>query len=456
MTERMVVIGGNATGMSAASQAKRLRGDDLEVIALERGTYTSYSSCGIPYWVAGDVKRCDDLVARTPEEHRRRGIDVRLRTEVERIDLDAGEVAVRDLEAGTASTVGFDQLVLATGARAVRPNLPGIDAAGIHGVAHLDAGAAVLADLDAGVRHAVVVGGGYIGIEMAEALVRRGVQVVVVDRAPEPMGTLDPDMGIRVREAMEGIGMDVRTSTDVLGFTTDDSGRVSGVRLDGGAVPADLVLLGLGVQPEVTLARDAGLPIGDAGGIRTDRRQRVVGHERVWAGGDCVEVYDRVGRGYIAVALGTHANKHGRVIGRNIGGAYASFPGVLGTAVSKVCNLEIGRTGLGEEAAAVAGFDAVAVTIESTTRAGYFPGAAPMWVKLLAERGTGRLLGGQIVGRGEGAAKRIDVVAAALWNDMTVADLADLDLGYAPPFSSVRDPVAIAAGRAASAAASEG
>jgi NADPH-dependent 2,4-dienoyl-CoA reductase/sulfur reductase-like enzyme len=451
MTDRMVVIGGNAAGMSAAAQAKRLRGDDLEVIAFERGSYTSYSSCGIPYWVAGDVKSCEDLVARTPAEHRRRGIDVRLEAEVEAIDPDAGEIAVRG-----AGRVGFDHLVIATGARAVRPRLPGIDAQGVHGVSHLEGGAAVLADLDAGVRRAVVVGGGYIGIEMAEALVRRGVAVVVVDQSPEPMGTLDPDMGARVREAMTGMGMDLRMSTAVAGFATDVAGRVRGVETDGGTVPADLVVLGLGVKPDVTLAKDAGLAIGDAGGIRTDRRQRVVGQERIWAGGDCVEVYDRVARRYVPIALGTHANKHGRVIGRNIGGEYASFPGVVGTAVSKVCDLEIGRTGLGERAAAEAGFDAVAVTIEATTRAGYFPGAAPLWVKLLAERGTGRLLGGQIVGRGEGAAKRIDIVATALWNEMTAADLADLDLAYAPPFSSVWDPVAVAAGRAASAARAQG
>ncbi len=241
-------------------------------------------------------------------------------------------------------------------------------------------------------------------------------------------------------------------STGVSGFSTDGDGRVSGVDTDAGTLPADLVILGLGVKPEVSLAADAGLPIGDAGGIRTDRRQRVLGHERIWAGGDCVEVFDRLARRYVAIALGTHANKHGRVIGRNIGGVSSTFPGVLGTAVSKVCNLEIARTGLGEKAAAEAGFDVVAVTIESTTRAGYFPGAAPMWVKLLAERGSGRLLGGQIVGRGEGSAKRIDIVAVALWNEMTAADLADLDLGYAPPFSSVWDPVAVAAGQAASAA----
>jgi NADPH-dependent 2,4-dienoyl-CoA reductase/sulfur reductase-like enzyme len=297
------------------------------------------------------------------------------------------------------------------------------------------------------VRNAVVVGGGYIGIEMAEALVRRGVAVAVVDQAPEPMGTLDPDMGARVRAAMEGMGMDVHVSTAVSGFATDSAGHVRGVDTSDGTLPADLVILGLGVRPEVELAERAGLPLGDAGGIRTDDRQRVLGHDAIWAGGDCVEVYDRIARRHVAIALGTHANRHGRVIGRNLGGWEVTFPGVVGTAVSKVCNLEIARTGLGEAGAAEAGYDAVAVTIESSTRAGYFPGAAPIWVKMLAERGSGRLLGAQIVGAGEGSAKRIDVVATALWNDMTVAGLADVDLSYAPPFSPVWDPVAVAAGQ---------
>lgn len=453
MTERMVVIGGDAAGMSAASQAKRLRGDTLEVIAFERGEYTSYSACGIPYWVGGDVDSCEQLITRTPEEHRRRGIDVRTRTEVVGIDAAARKVVVRHLETGAGGSVAYDHLVIATGARAVRPDLPGIDAPGIHGVSHLDAGAAVLADLEAGVRDAVVVGGGYIGIEMAEALIRRGVAVTVVDKGPQPMGTLDPDMGERVREAMEGMGIRLVTSTGVLGFAAGEAGRVSGVDTEAGTLPADLVVLGLGVGPEAALAEDAGLPLGEAGGIRTDRRQRVVGHDGIGAGGDCVEVYDRISRRHVHIALGTHANKHGRVIGRNIGGLDVTFPGVVGTAVSKICNLEVARTGLGEQDAADAGLDVVAVTIEATTRAGYFPGAAPMWVKLLGERGSGRLVGGQIVGRGEGSAKRIDVVATALWNEMTAGDVADLDLSYAPPFSSVWDPVAVAADQLARAAA---
>jgi NADPH-dependent 2,4-dienoyl-CoA reductase/sulfur reductase-like enzyme len=451
--ERVVVVGGDAAGMSAASQAKRLRGDGVDVVALERGTRTSYSACGIPYWVAGDVGSADALVSRTPEQHRANGIDVRVRAEAVSLDMDAREVEVRDHGSGSTYRLGFDHLVLATGAVPVRPELPGVDAAGIFGVQTLDDGEAVITDL-AGLagrnarRNAVVVGGGYIGIEMAEALHRHGLHVTVVDQADEPMTTLDPDMGGVVHEAMEEMGCEVLTGLGVDGFEADGSGRVRAVVAGGRSLPADVVVLGLGVRPNAALARDAGLPVGDSGGIRTDLRMVVPGHDRVWAAGDCVESFDRISKSWVHVPLGTHANKQGRVAGINIGGGYATFPGIVRTAISKVCDLEIARTGLREADARRAGFRYEAVRIESSTRAGYFPGTEPMTVKMLAERGSGRLLGVQIVGR-EGAAKRIDACAVALWNGMTVEEMTGLDLAYAPPFSPVWDPVLVAARKAA-------
>ncbi|HSZ28324.1 MAG TPA: FAD-dependent oxidoreductase [Pseudonocardiaceae bacterium] len=451
MTRRVVVVGADAAGMSAASQALRQAGRDaLEVVAFERGHHVSYSACGIPYWVAGDVNGADALIARSAAEHRANGIDLRLRTEVTEIDLDASTVTATQLDGGMSYQVGFDDLVLATGAVPVRPDLPGVGAPGVYGVQTLDDGAAVLAGLTGRPRRAVVVGGGYIGIEMAEAMVRRGLPVTVVDRAPEPMSTLDPDMGALVREAMEGMGIAVLTGTPVTGFETGSGGRVSGVVTGGGTLPADLVVLGLGVRPASELARAAGLPLGEHGGVLTDLRMRVPGHDGVWAGGDCVEVLHRVSQRWVHVALGTHANKHGRVIGTNLGGGYATFPGVVGTAVSKVCDLEVGRTGLREAEARAAGFQPVSVTVRSTTRAGYFPGAVPITVKMIAERRTGRLLGAQLVGRA-GTGKRVDVCAVALWNEMTVEEMISLDLGYAPPFSPVWDPVLVAARRAAAA-----
>lgn len=448
--ERLVVIGGDAAGMSAASQARRLKGPgELEIVAFERGGFTSYSACGIPYWVGGAVPDRDALIARTPEEHRARGIGLRLRTEVTRIDVAGRRVHARDLDSGAESWTSYDKLVIATGARPVRPEMPGADAAGVHGVQTLGDGQELIETLArARGRRAVVVGAGYIGVEMAEALIDRGFEVTVVNRGSEPMSTLDPDMGRLVHRAMEGLGITMVNDAEVTGVRTGDDGRVRAVVTEAAEYPADVVVLGIGVRPETSLAEAAGLPLGAHGGLLTDLAMQVRGHTDIWAGGDCVEVLDLVSGQERHVPLGTHANKHGQVIGTNAGGGYATFPGVVGTAVSKVCDLEIARTGLREKDARRAGLRFETVTIESTSRAGYYPGSSPMTVKMLAERRTGRLLGVQIVGR-EGAGKRVDIAAVALTAGMTVEQMTALDLGYAPPFSPVWDPVLVAARKAA-------
>lgn len=447
-----MVVGGDAAGMSAASQARRLRGPgELEIVAFERGHFTSFSACGIPYWVGGDVPERDRLIARSPEEHRARDIDLRMRTEVVEIDVEGARVRARDLDSGTESWTSYDRLVIATGARPIRPDLPGVDAPGVHGVQTLDDGQALLDTLTATEgRRAVVVGAGYIGVEMAEALINRGYEVTVVNRGKEPMSTLDPDMGRLVHKAMEGMGITMVDDAEVTALRTGDDGRVRAVATKDAEYPADVVVLGIGVRPETELAKAAGLPLGDHGGLLTDLALRVRGHENIWAGGDCVEVLDLVSGHLRHIPLGTHANKHGQIIGANVGGGYATFPGVVGTAVSKVCDLEIARTGLREKDADRAGLQYVAVTIESTSRAGYYPGAALMTVKMLAERRTGRLLGVQIVGR-EGAGKRVDIAAVALTAGMTVEQMTALDLGYAPPFSPVWDPILVAARKAVAA-----
>lgn len=450
-----MVIGGDAAGMSAASQARRLKGpEELEIVAFERGHFTSYSACGIPYWVGGDVPSRDELIARTPEEHRARDIDLRMRTEVTEIDPAGRRVRTRDLESGAgddSSWTEYDKLVIGTGARPVRPSLPGIDTPGVHGVQTLDDGQALLDTLARTPgRRAVVIGAGYIGVEMAEALIQRRYEVTVVNRGAEPMSTLDPDMGRLVHDAMSGMGIEMVNDAEVTKILTGDDGRVRAVATQDAEYPADVVVLGIGVRPETELARAAGLPLGNHGGLLTDLSMRVRGHDNIWAGGDCVEVLDLVSGRERHIALGTHANKHGQVIGSNVGGSYATFPGVVGTAVSKVCDLEIARTGLREKDAKAAGLQYEAVTIESTSRAGYYPGAALMTVKMLAERLTGRLLGVQIVGR-EGAAKRVDIAAVALTARMTADQMTALDLGYAPPFSPVWDPVLVAARKAVTA-----
>ncbi|MEP6462416.1 MAG: FAD-dependent oxidoreductase [Frankiaceae bacterium] len=450
MVERLVVIGGDAAGMAAASQARRRRKPaDLDIVAIERGNYTSYSACGIPYWIGGEVDGPDALVARTPEVFERDyAIRVRMQTEATGLDLDRGEVLLRTPE-GSEERLAYDTLVIATGAVPVRLNIPGADARGIFGVQTLGDGVAVRAAVQAGAQRAVVIGGGYIGVEMAEAMVRRKIDVTLVEAAPEPMATLDPDMGRMVREAMTDMGITVRSGQEVVAFDSSD-GAVTGVQTRRGTVPADLVVLGIGVRPNTTLARNAGLPLGVAGAIRVDVRGRVLGTENIWAAGDCVESFDLVSRRPVHIPLGTHANKQGRVVGINLGGGYATFPGVVRTAVSKVCSLEIARTGLLERDATAAGYRYLTAKVKSTTRAGYFPGAQPIITKLIAEKRTGRLLGAQIVGN-EGAAKRIDALAVALWNGMSVEEMTGLDLSYAPPFAPVWDPVLIAARKAAEA-----
>jgi NADPH-dependent 2,4-dienoyl-CoA reductase/sulfur reductase-like enzyme len=448
---RLLVVGGDAGGMTAAAQARRrMTRDDLEIVVFERGDYTSYSACGIPYYVGGEVADLDDLIARTPEEHRRHGIDVQMRTEAVAIDLDARSVTVRDLRTSTDRVEPFDRLVIATGASPVRPPLPGIDAPGIHGVQTLGDGVALRDDLeriDATKARAVVVGAGYVGLELAEALHRRGVHVTIVEAGVEPMATCDSDMGALVADAIRGLGIELRTDTAVDAFATGPDGRVSEVVVGNTTLPADIVVLGLGVRPNVALARAAGIEIGPTGGIATDDHM-ATSADGVWAAGDCVQCRHRVSGMPVTIALGTHANKQGVVVGQNVTGGDASFPGVVGTAVTKICNTEVARTGLDEREAREAGFDFSTTTVEQTTRAGYYPGAEKITVKVVVERKTNRLLGGQIVGR-EGAAKRIDVLATAIWNEMTVDEIAQLDLGYAPPFSSVWDPVQVAARKAA-------
>lgn len=442
--ERIVVIGGDAAGMSAASQLRRLR-PELEIIVLEKGPYTSYAACGIPYFVAGLIPNPEKLVARTPETFRKEyDIDARILQEAVSINPERREVEVRDRGQGGSYNLPYSQLLIATGAVPFRPPVPGIDAEGIFGVNTLDSGIELHRTLERGeVRNAVVIGGGYIGLEIAEALhCHRGLKVSLVEKATHVMGTLDPDMGTLVSEAVSDVGINLFLEETLLGFETR-SGRVEAVVTDKRTLPADLVILGLGVRPNTELARKAGIPLGIRDAIRVDDRMHTP-VDGIWAAGDCAETINLVSRQPFHIALGTVANKMGRVAGLNLAGEDARFPGVLGTAVSKICRYEVARTGLLERDLEREGIAFAKTIISSRTRAGYYPGAGRIRVKLLARKGTGRLLGGQIIGE-EGAAKRIDIVAASLHGERTVQDLVDMDLSYAPPFSPVWDPVQIAA-----------
>jgi NADPH-dependent 2,4-dienoyl-CoA reductase/sulfur reductase-like enzyme len=439
VAQRLAIIGGDAGGMSAASIARR-RDPDLDIVAFERGEFTSYSACGIPYYVAGLVEDAGRLISRSPRDHRKNGIDVRTGTEVVAIDLAARELTVHD--GGRESREPFDQLVIATGAEAVLPDVPGAEA--IEPARTVDAGVRVRAALERGGRCAVVIGAGYIGLEMAEAFVSQGLSVTMIDAAPQVMGTLDGDMAAHVQEAAECHGIRIVLNAGVEEIVTDGDGVPTEVRTAGDSFPADHVVIGTGARPAVALAQAAGIEVGDSGALRVDDHQRCPGHDGVFAAGDCAESHHRVLDRAVNIQLGTHANKQGRIAGTNATGGDVCFPGVIGTAVSKICRYEVARTGISEREAERAGIDVVSATIEDRTRAGYYPGAGPIWVKLVAEPGSGRLLGGQIVGV-EGAAKRIDVLATAIWTGLAVDELALLDLSYAPPFSGVYDPLLIAA-----------
>ena len=444
MGSRVLVIGGDAGGMSAAAELRRRLPESDEVVVLERTDRTSYSACGIPYWVAGDIGSADDLVARSPEEHRERGIDLRTRTEATAIDVDARVVRTAD------ESFPYDRLVIATGAEPVRPDLPGIEGDGIFGIQTLSDGQEVIEALAGKVENVVVVGSGYIGLEMAEACTQRGLNTTVVERSATPLSLLEPALGEKVAKAMRGMDITLLTDTEVTGFAVD-GGHVTGVEISGAeTLPADVVILGLGVTARSQIAADAGLPVGPKGGIVVDRTQRVEGFDGIWAAGDCVATRDRITGELVHVPLGTHANKQGVVVADAVAADLLGeeprleFPGIVQTAITKFCALEISRTGLGEQQARDAGFDPVVASIDTTTIAGYFPNAGDMTLLVVADRASRRLLGAQIVGD-RNAGLRIDAAATAITAEMTVDDVVMLDLAYAPPFASVWSPLQVAA-----------
>lgn len=349
---------------------------------------------------------------------------------------------VEDLQTGKTRWEPYDQLLIATGAIPIRFPLPGWDARGVFELTTLQSGIAVRTALDREKpRSAVIVGGGYIGLEMAENFRARGLEVSLVEKTPQVMATLDPDMAALIAAGVEQAGVKLYREESLQAIEAEQ-GKVKAVVTDRRTLPADLVILGLGVRPNSALAARAGIPVGPTGGIQVNERMQTR-ENGVWAAGNCAETFHLVSGRPFFIALGTVANKQGRVAGINIGGGSARFPGVVGTAVLKVFDYEVARTGLQAREIESLGLIAAEARIESRTRAGYYPGTGPIVVKLFAEKGSGRLLGGQIVGR-EGSAKRIDMIATALHAGLRVEEMINLDLGYSPPFSPAWDPVLIA------------
>lgn len=449
---RIVVVGADAAGMSAAHQALRTAkrtGRELAVTVLDKGGHTSYSACGIPYWMAGDVASGDDLVARTADQHRASGIDLRLGVEVVASDLSARTVTTADGE-----TIDYDELVVATGAPAVVPDwalhADGTPYDGVGVVKTLDDGAAWIERFGAAEpgAHVVVVGAGYVGVEVAEAALRHGFGVTVLTRT-RGMSMLEDELSDLVNKGLVEAGAELVLGAEVTGLDLTD-GRVTGVRWDGGSRPADLVVVAIGVRPATQFLEGSGPVTADNGALRPDPHGRVADH--VWAAGDCCEVRRRIDDAWVFRPLGTHATKHGRALGDSLAGGSLAFDGMVDTAITRFAHgdvyLEIARTGLSRTDAETAGHDPVALLTEGTTTTGYMPEAEPIAIWVMADRTTRRLLGVQVVG-GHGAGKRIDTAAAVLWAGGSVDDLAWMDLAYAPPFATTWEVLQVAARRVA-------
>ncbi|MFA9417406.1 FAD-dependent oxidoreductase [Natrinema sp. HArc-T2] len=440
MTDTVVVIGGDAAGMSAASKAKR-ENPDLDVIVFEKGDWVSYAACGMPYYVKGDVDELDDLVTITAEEFReQRDVDLRTGHEVVDIDPDAETVTVESDEETYEQS--YDDLLVATGASAIKPPFEGLDLEGVFTIHNMDEADAIedyVTERD--LETAAIVGGGYVGIEMAEALSEHGIDVDLYEMLPHVLQPFGEPVAEVVEDHLREQGVNLNLETAVSGF--DGYERVESVELEEETVPADIVIVGVGVAPNVDLAEAAGIERGPTGAIATDEYGRT-NYENIYAAGDCAEARHVVTGEPDHVPLALTANRAGRAIGQTITGDPTPTGEIAGTAIVKAFELGAARTGLtDEEHAEEAGFDPVSVTISAATRAHYYPDGEELSVTLLADRESGTLLGGSVVGR-EGA-KRIDTIATALHAGMTVSELQNADLAYAPPFSPVWDPVLTAA-----------
>ncbi len=443
-SKKIVVVGANAGGMTAASKLRREQ-PEWEIIAFERGSYTSYAACGIPYYIAGDVKSKENLIARKPEVFiEKQNIDVRIRHEVLEIDIRNKQVKVKNLDKNEEFIESWDELLIATGSSAIFPDVQGIDAKGIFELTSLKKGADAKDFIKMNnPQKAVIIGGGYIGLEMAETLLDRGMDVSLIDMASQLMNSMDQDITDSIAEYMKAEGVKLFLNEKLDHFETNKEDIIKTVVTDKQTHKADIVIVGIGVKPNTGLAVRAGIKLGENDAIHVNKKMQT-SVPGVWAAGDCAESFHLVKAKQVHVPLGTVANKQSLVAGINIAGGNIEFPGVLGTAITKFRELEIARTGLSEKEAKNLDFKFIAKTIDSTTLSSYYPYTGKIKVKLVAEKNSGRILGAQIVGR-QGAGKRIDTIAAAITAKMNLQNIVDMDLSYAPPFSPVWDPVQIAA-----------
>lgn len=445
---KIAVVGGVAGGASAAARARRTD-EHAEIVMFEKGPYISFANCGLPYYVGREIGDRSALLLQTPESFKARfGIDVRVFQEVVSIDRAAKTVRVRDLKTGKEYDESYTALILSPGATPIRPPLPGVDLPNIYTVRSVpdsDAIREYLDEKEPEKRRAVVIGAGFIGLEMVENLHKIGLEVTLIEKMDQVLPPLDPEMAAFVSLSLNQMGVETILGDGIAAF--EGEGRATAVRLESGrSVPGDIFILGIGVWPDLRLAKEAGLQIGEAGAIQVDEQMRTSDPD-IFAAGDAVELVNLVTGKVSRIPLAGPANKQGRVAGANAAGDSLTFPGALGTAIVRVGESVAASTGLSEKAARKMGMDVFVSYTMSGHHADYYPGVQQMVIKLVVERESRRLVGAQVVG-GEGVDKRTDVFATAITAKMTVDDLTNLDLAYAPPFGSAKDP-AIIAGMAA-------
>ncbi|MFQ5737962.1 MAG: FAD-dependent oxidoreductase [Acidobacteriota bacterium] len=441
MAKRVLVVGGNAAGMTAASRAKRLQ-PELDITILEAGPFISYSICGLPYYIAGMVERHEDLLTFTPEKlESERGIKALTGVRAEEVRPGRRSLLCTEVETNREFELDYDLLILSTGYRPRVPSMEGLELEGVWTVSRLEDGIRIQEAAGFGSRVAIV-GGGYVGLMMAHGLGRRGLEVTVFERNRHLFGQVDEDMAEVIEEELRSNGVRLMLDAPVRRLV-GRNGVFEGVEMGRETYPADLALIDVGIVPNTELAERSGIGLGLSGGIQVDGRGQTA-LPAVYAAGNCAETRHLVSGRPIFSALGTTAAQQGRVVGENVAGRRSFFPGSLETSIEKVFSLGVSRTGLTLRQALDQGFEASCAQVTGRERAGYYPDCGPMRVKLIFERPNGRLLGGQIVA-GHSAAKRIDTLVAALTAGMTLRDLSQLNLAYAPPFGTLWDPLQIAA-----------
>lgn len=438
---KVIIIGGVAGGASAAARLRRLD-ESAEIILLERGEYVSYANCGLPYYIGGEITQKSALTVQTPESLRSRlNLDVRTGHEALAIHPDKNEVDIRNLNNGVTYIESYDKLILSPGAEPVRPAFPGGEDERVFTLRTIPDTYAIDTYIKQHApKRALIVGAGYIGLEMAENLTNTGLSVTVAELAAHAIGPLDADMAADVHHYLRQQGVELLLENGVEAIHPSLEGLH--VVLNRGSVDVDLILLSIGVRPESRLASDAGLTVNNRGAVVVDEHMRT-SDENIYAVGDVVQVIQPVTGQPSYIPLAGPANKQGRIAADNIAGHPRTYRGTLGTAVLKLFDMTVGTTGLNEGAAQAAGLAYDKVYLAPSSHAGYYPGAEPMFIKVLFEQPSGRILGAQLVGFG-GVDKRLDVLAAAIRSGLTADDLAELELGYAPPFSSAKDPVNMA------------